>query len=85
MLLTPFMILFELLIFAFQFAFIYGLAIMALFAFLAWLIAGYEPPTPELNRPLVEPIFECFKLDGCRLFPEASTLEEYCPDCIIKK
>ena len=78
MIFTPFKIIYELFIFALPFAFIYGLALMGLFAFLAWLIAGYTPEIPEL----IEPVYECFKLDGCRLFPDASSISEYCPDCI---
>ena len=80
MLLTPFRIIYELFIFALQFAFIYGLAFMGLLAFLAWLIAGYTPEIPVILEPLSELV--CERVEGCSLFPEAVTSDEYCPTCI---
>ena len=78
--LMPFRMIYELIVFALQFAFVYGLALMGLFAFFAWLIAGYTPDIPVFIEPIRELI--CERLEGCALFPEATTSEEYCPDCI---
>ena len=27
----------------------------------------------------------CTRIDGCKVFPDAHTMEEYCPTCILKK
>ena len=27
----------------------------------------------------------CTRIDGCKVFPDAPTMEEYCPTCILKK
>ena len=88
MILTPFRIVYDLIMFALQAAFVYGLMIIGGIVIFAWLMTGAEPTVVyeyvEVIKPTIEPIFECFKLDGCRLFSDASTLEEYCPDCIKK-
>ena len=39
-----------------------------------------EPP----KRVLVEREI-CTRIDGCKVFPDATTMEEYCPTCILKK
>ena len=78
--LMPFRIIYDLIIFALQFAFVYGLAIMGLVAFFAWLIAGYTPDIPVILEPLSELI--CERLEGCALNLEAMTSDEYCPTCI---
>ena len=80
--LMPFRMIYELIIFALQFAFVYGLAFMALLAFLAWLIAGYTPDIPTFIEPISSLI--CERIEGCALIPEATTPEEYCPTCLRK-
>ena len=55
--LMPFRMIYELIVFALQFAFVYGLDLMGLFAFFAWLIAGYTPDIPVFIEPILEPRF----------------------------
>ena len=81
MLLMRFRIIYELIIFALQFAFIYGLAFMAFCAFVIWALTGYTPP--EVST-FIEPMSSliCERIEGCSLIPEATTPEEYCPSCV---
>ena len=44
--------------------------------------------TVEVIEPPKEVIVEeeiCTRIDGCKVFPDAPTMEEYCPTCILKK
>ena len=89
MILTPFRIVYDLIMFALQAAFVYGLMIIGGIVIFAWLMTGAEPTVVyeyvEVIKPTIEPILECLRLDGCALNFAAETMEEYCPSCVIRK
>ena len=99
MLPNPFKILYELLVFGVQAAFLYGLLlIIAIIAFI-WLFAPLlgtnTVPTIEVVEQL-ENVSEtvkfksqgkdwvCERIEGCKTFPNAPKMEEYCPTCVWK-
>ena len=107
MLLKPFRILYELFVFALQAAFLYGLALIAAIAFIAWVIAEHREPNivkekeyvtvpatqvvekletvPEtVTVKTLEKELVCERIAGCETFPNAPTMEEYCPSCVWK-
>ena len=105
MLLKPFRILYELFVFALQAAFLYGLALIAAIAFIAWMIAEHREPTTVkeyVTVPATEVVEKietvketvtvktpekelvCERISGCETFPNAPTMEEYCPSCVWK-
>ena len=97
MLLNPFRILYELFVFSIQAAFLYGLALIAAIAFIAWMIAEHREPTivkEYVTVPVIEYVTvavaeeveeienECLQIAGCRVFYENG--KEICPDCVNK-
>ena len=93
MFISPFKILYELIVFGVQAAFIYGLLLIAVIAFCIYLFAGLETHEPnkaiEIVKTIevvkeVKPVYECLKVDGCSLNTAAETIEEYCPSCVKK-
>ena len=89
MLLKPFRILYELFVFALQAAFLYGLALIAAIAFIAWMIAEHREPTivkEYVTVPVAEEVEKienrCLQIAGCRVFYENG--KEICPECVKK-
>ena len=89
MLPSPFRILYELFVFALQAAFLYGLALIAAIAFIAWMIAEHREPT-IVKEYVIVPVAgeveeienECLQIAGCRVFYENG--KEICPECVKK-
>ena len=105
MLPSPFKILYELFVFGIQAAFLYGLALIAAIALIAWAIVEHREPTtvkeyvtapatqvvekletiPEtVTVKTPEKEWVCERISGCETFPNAPTMEEYCPTCVWK-
>ena len=97
MLLNPFRILYELFVFAIQAASLYGLALIAAIAFIAWMIAEHREPTivkEYVTVPVIEYVTvpvagevekienRCLQIAGCRVFYENG--KEICPECVKK-
>ena len=81
MLISPFRMIYELIVFALHAAFIYGLGILFILGMCIWLFSGIEyPEVVESAKTATE--FVCLKLEGCVLDMEATTLEEYCTSCV---
>ena len=95
--LSPFRFLFELIAFAIQAAFVYGLLLIVSFTII-WYGISTIPKEPEVIVETVtviekhevtrflekEPSLICERITGCELFPNAKTEKEYCPTCIVK-
>ena len=94
--LMPFRMIYELIVFALQFAFVYGLALIV-----AITIIWYGITTMPKTETIVEyvtvvemheitkfvekgPELTCTRLSGCKTFPNAKTEKEYCPTCVMK-
>ena len=103
MLPSPFKILYELVVFGIQAAFLYVLALIAAITFIAWMIVEHREPTTVTEyvtvpaTEVVEKLEEdketvtvktpakervCKRIEGCETFPNAPTMEEYCPTCV---
>ena len=94
--LSPFRFLFELIAFAIQVAFVYGLLLIVSFTIIAYGISTMKEPEVivetvtviekhEVTRFLEkEPALTCERIAGCEVFPNATTEKEYCPTCIMK-
>ena len=97
MIIRPIRFVGELFVFLLEAAFVYGVLILAIIAFAIYLFAPfyhsdvvtvieYVPvPIVETVEKVVEPVLECLRVEGCTLNYAAETLEEYCPDCIIRR
>lgn len=97
MIIRPIRFVSELFVFLLEAAFVYGVIILAMIAFAIYLFAPfyhtdvvtvieYVPvPIIETVEKVVEPVLECLRIDGCAINFAADTLEEYCPDCIIRR
>tara|TARA_B100000287_G_scaffold421343_1_gene461938 strand:+ start:501 stop:794 length:294 start_codon:yes stop_codon:yes gene_type:complete len=93
--LSPFRFLFELIAFAIQAAFVYGL-LLIFSVTVIWYSISKIPKEPEVIVKTViekhevtrflekEPSLICERITGCELFPNAKTEKEYCPTCIVK-
>ena len=105
MLPSPFKILYELVVFGIQAAFLYVLALIAAITFIAWMIVEHREPTTVkeyVTVPATEVVekletvketvtvktpekeWVCERISGCETFPNAPTMEEYCPTCVWK-
>ena len=97
MLPSPFKILYELVVFGIQAAFLYVLALIAAITFLTWVIAQHPqtttvteyvtvPVTEYVTVPVAEVVeeieIECLQIAGCRVFYENG--KEICPECVKK-
>ena len=91
--LSPIRFVFELIGFLISAAFVYGLALIATIAFIAYAITTLEPRYDIINivekheiTKFVEkgPELTCTRLSGCKTFPNAKTEKEYCPTCVMK-
>ena len=94
--LSPFRFLFELIGFLISAAFVYGLALIAAVAIIAYGISTMPKPevVVEYEERIVkefvpvnserESTFTCERIAGCEVFPNATTDKEYCPTCVVK-
>ena len=95
--LSPFIFVFELIAFVIQAVFVYGLALIATVALIAYAITTLEPryETVVNTVTIVEkhevikfvekgPELICMKISGCKIVHDAKTEEEYCPSCVMK-
>ena len=95
--LSPIKFVFELIGFLISAAFVYGLALIATIAFIAYAITTLEPQYETVVKTVtvvemhevtkfVEkgPELVCMKISGCKIVHEAKTEEEYCPSCVMK-
>ena len=95
--LSPIRFVFELIGFLISAAFVYGLALIATIAFIAYAITTLEPQYETVVKTVtvvemhevtkfVEkgPELVCMKISGCKIVHDAKTEEEYCPTCIMK-
>ena len=94
--LSPFRFLFELIAFAIQAAFVYGLLLIVSFTIIAYGISTMKEPEVIVETVTVierhevtkflekEPSLTCERIAGCVVFPNATTEKEYCPTCIVK-
>ena len=94
--LSPFRFIFELIGFLISAAFVYGLALIAAFAIIAYGISTMPKVESEVRyeerivKEFVpvnserESTLTCERITGCELFPNAKTEKEYCPTCVIK-
>ena len=94
--LSPFRFLFELIAFAIQAAFVYGLLLIVSFTIIAYGISTMKEPEVIVETVTVierhevtkflekEPSLTCERIAGCEVFPNATTEKEYCPTCIVK-
>ena len=94
--LSPFRFLFELIAFAIQAAFVYGLLLIVSFTIIWYGISTMKEPEVivetvtviekhEVTRFLEKtPSLTCDRIAGCEVFPNATTEKEYCPTCIVK-
>ena len=94
--LSPFRFLFELIGFLISAAFVYGLALIAAVAIIAYGISTMPKPevVVEYEERIVkefvpvnserESTLTCERITGCELFPNAKTEKEYCPTCVTK-
>jgi len=94
--LSPFIFVFELIGFLISAAFVYGLAIIAAIAIIAYGISTMPKPEVmiEYEERIVKefvpvnserlPSLTCERIAGCEVFPNAKTERDYCPTCIIK-
>ena len=95
--LSPFIFVFQLIAFLIQAAFVYGLALIATVALIAYAITTLEPryETVVKTVTVVEmhevtkfvekgPELICMKISGCKIVHDAKTEEEYCPTCVMK-
>tara|TARA_Y100000034_G_C6770527_1_gene343726 strand:- start:519 stop:806 length:288 start_codon:yes stop_codon:yes gene_type:complete len=95
MILSPFKFVYELFVFLLEAAFVYGLFLLTTFLIVVWMFANPEtitvteyvhvPVIKTVIKETVEPVLECLRVEGCVLNYAAETLEEYCPDCIIRR
>ena len=95
--LSPFIFVFELIGFLISAVFVYGLALIATVALIAYAITTLEPRYETVVNTVTivekhevtkfvekEPELICIRLSGCKTFPNAKTEEEYCPSCVMK-
>ena len=95
--LSPFIFVFELIGFLISAVFVYGLALIATVALIAYAITTLEPryETVVNTVTIVEkhevtkfvekgPELICMKISGCKIVHDAKTEEEYCPSCVMK-
>ena len=91
---TPFIIIFELIVFALQAAFIYGLGFVIIIAVMLGALMSkpeiiketkFETITimPTMVGPLPETGLICLKMDGCPISFDKMG-KEHCPTCIEK-
>ena len=88
--LSPFRFLFELIAFVIQAAFVYGLLVIISISFIVYGISSMDTsPTieyVEVEKEVIKyleksPDWECFRLEGCAVYPEAKNSRDYCPTC----
>ena len=94
--LSPFRFIFELIGFLISAAFVYGLALIAAFAIIAYGISTMPKVESEVRyeerivKEFVpvnsekESKLTCERIAGCEVFPNATTDKEYCPTCVMK-
>ena len=94
--LSPIKFVFELIGFLLSAAFVYGLALIASFTFLIYMIGDIKSSEPIIKYVTVVEMHEvtkfvekgpelvCIKLSGCKINVDAKTEEEYCPTCVMK-
>ena len=86
--LSPFVFVFELIGFLISAAFVYGLALIAAIAFIAYGISSFPATEYVYINEVVETVTElpglvCERFDGCRLMWDKYGTE-YCPTCVNK-
>ena len=95
--LSPFIFVFELIGFLISAVFVYGLALIATVALIAYAVTTLEPRYETIVKTVtvvemhevtkfVEkgPELICMKISGCKIVHDAKTEEEYCPSCVMK-
>ena len=85
---SPFIFVYEVIAFAIQAVFVYGLVLIAAFSMLAWVITSNPQPQVVYVQTPVETVEEvtglvCERLDGCRIMWDKYGAE-YCPTCVNK-
>ena len=85
---SPFIFVYEVIAFAIQAVFVYGLVLIAAFSMLAWVITSNPQPQVEYVQTPVETVEEvtglvCERIDGCRIMWDKYGTE-YCPTCVNK-
>ena len=82
---NPFRIVWELIEFGIQALFVYVLALIFVIGFLVYTIHDIkqEDPIVIYKYRIIEKKLEqvCNRIEGCEVFANAKTLEEYCPTC----
>ena len=82
---NPFRIVGELIEFGIQALFVYVLALIFVIGFLVYTIHDIkqEDPIVIYKDRIIEKKLEqvCNRIEGCEVFANAKTLEEYCPTC----
>ena len=82
---NPFRIVWELIEFGIQSLFVYVLALIFVIGFLVYTIHDIkqEDPIVIYKDRIIEKKLEqvCNRIEGCEVFANAKTLEEYCPTC----
>ena len=95
--LWPLKFVFELIGFLISAVFVYGLALIATVALIAYAVTTLEPRYETIVKTVtvvemhevtkfVEkgPELICMKISGCKIVHDAKTEEEYCPSCVMK-
>ena len=82
---NPFRIVWELIEFGIQALFVYVLALIFVIGFLVYTIHDIkqEDPIVIYKDRIIEKKLEqvCNRIEGCEVFANAKTLEDYCPTC----
>ena len=82
---NPFRIVWELIEFGIQALFVYVLALIFVIGFLVYTIHDIkqEDPIVIYKDRIIEKKLEqvCNRIEGCEVFANAKTLEDYCPSC----
>jgi len=79
---SPFRLVYELIAFALQAAFIYGLGFVIIIAIMLGALMS-KPEMPTMVETLSETGLICLKLDGCPISFDKMG-KEHCPTCIEK-
>ena len=88
--LSPFRFLFELIAFVIQAAFVYGLLLIVAIGLIGYGISSIDTSPAveyvEVEKEVIKyleksPDWECFRIEGCAVYPEAKNSRDYCPTC----
>lgn len=83
---SPFRLVYELIVFALQAAFIYGFIVLLIIGYIIFLWSNHEPEPIEIIKyeSIIEPTgLICLRIDGCPIIFDKMG-NEHCPTCIEK-